>query len=51
MEEERVYKIMRGTGAWNIALGVVVLVTGIAAGVLLLVSGTKLLMGKSKLMF
>ncbi len=48
---EKAYKIMKGSGALNIAVGVVVLVVGIAAGVLLLVSGGKLLAGKSGLTF
>ena len=33
--EEKIYKIMRGAGALNIVLGVISLVVGIAAGVLL----------------
>lgn len=49
--EEKVYKIMNGAGAMNIVLGVISLAVGIACGVLLLVSGAKLLSGKSKLLF
>ena len=41
--EEKIYKIMRGAGALNIVLGVISLVVGIAAGVLLIISGGKLL--------
>ena len=36
--EEKIYKIMRGAGALNIVLGVISLVVGIAAGVLLIIS-------------
>lgn len=49
--EERTYKVMGGAGAMNIVLGVVVLVTGIASGVLLIVGGAKLLNGKSRILF
>ena len=49
--EERVYKIMNGAGAMNIAVGVVTLVTGIVCETLLLIGGAKLLAGKSKILF
>lgn len=49
--EERVYKIMSGAGAMNIAVGVITLVTGIVCGTLLLIGGAKLLAGKSKILF
>jgi len=48
---EKTYKTMNGTGALNIVLGVVVLAVGIASGVLLIISGAKLLAGKSKILF
>ena len=49
--EERTYKVMGGSGALNIAVGVVSLVVGVASGVLLLISGAKLLAGRSKILF
>ena len=49
--EERVYKTMRGTGASNIVLGVVTLLAGIACGILLIISGSKLLARKSDILF
>lgn len=49
--KERTYKIMGGSGALNIAVGVVVLVVGAASGVLLIISGSKLLAGRSKILF
>lgn len=49
--EEKIYKTMRGSGALNIAIGVVTIVAGIVSGVLLIVAGGKLLAGKSKIMF
>lgn len=49
--EEKVYKTMGGAGAANIAVGVIILVTGIVSGTLLLVSGAKLLGARSKILF
>lgn len=48
---EKVYKTMGSTGAWNIVVGVVVMVVGIAAGVMLIVGGARLLADKSKVLF
>ena len=49
--EEKTYKIMGLTGGLNITLGVIASVAGVAGGVLLLVSGARLLAAKSKLLF
>ncbi len=49
--EERTYKTMGGAGAMNIAVGVVILVSGIASGVLLIIGGAKLLAGRNKILF
>lgn len=49
--EERTYKIMGGAGALNLAFGVVIMVVGIAGGVLLVISGAKLLAGRNKILF
>ena len=49
--EEKVYKVMRGAGATNIALGVISLIVGIVAGILMIVTGAKLIAGKSKILF
>lgn len=49
--EQKIYKIMRGAGAANIAVGIITLVFGIVAGILLIVSGGKLMAGKSKILF
>ena len=48
--EERVYKLMGKSGALNLAVGVAVLVTGIASGVLLIIGGAKLLAGKNRIL-
>lgn len=49
--EEKTYRTMGGCGALNIAVGVVALVAGVAGGVLLLISGAKLLAGRNKILF
>ncbi len=49
--EERTYKIMGGSGALTIAVGVVAQVVGTASGVLLIISGAKLLAGRNKILF
>ena len=49
--EEKVFKTVSVAGVWNLVLGGVVLVTGIASGVLLIVNGARLLAGKSKIIF
>ncbi len=49
--EEKVYKIMKGAGATNIALGVISLIVGIVSGNLMIIAGAKLIAGKSKILF
>jgi len=48
---EKVYKAMKNAGIMNIVMGIVVLVTGVASGVMLIISGSILLNKKRKLMF
>ena len=48
---EKIYKAMKNTGALNIAVGIVILVVGIAAGVMAIVSGAGLLKTKKNIMF
>lgn len=43
---EKIYKTMARIGAGSVAVGIVVLVTGIAAGVVMVVSGARLLKRK-----
>ncbi len=38
---EQIYKTMSRVGGGNIAIGIIILVTGIVAGILLIVSGAK----------
>ncbi len=42
---------MGGAGAANLALGVVLLVTGIVSGTLMLIAGAKLLAGRNRILF
>lgn len=48
---EKAYKTMAGVGAGNIAVGILVLVSGLVSGVLLIVNGARLLKNKSNIMF
>lgn len=51
MNSEKTYKTMANVGAGDLALGIIILVTGIVAGTLLIINGARLLKGKSDLMF
>lgn len=48
---EKIYRTMTTVGAGNIVLGVIMIVTGIAAGVITIVGGARLLKNKSGLTF
>ncbi len=48
---ERVYKTMRNVGAGSIALGVIILVSGLIAGILSIVNGALLLKRKNDITF
>ena len=48
---ERVYKTMRNIGAANIAIGVVLIVLGLATGILSIIAGGNLLARKDDLSF
>lgn len=48
---EKAYRTMSQAGAANIAVGIIVLVTGLATGVLMIVQGGRLLKNKSDLTF
>ena len=47
---EKIYKTMSRTGACSIAVAIITLVTGVAAGVLMIVSGSRLLKRKSDIL-
>lgn len=48
---EKVYKTMKRTGAFSIAMGIVILVTSLAIGVGSIVNGALLLKRKSDITF
>ncbi|MCI8512312.1 MAG: hypothetical protein HFE83_10025 [Lachnospiraceae bacterium] len=48
---ERIYKTMRNSGAASIALGIVVVTVGLAAGIVAIVNGALLLKRKSEITF
>ncbi|MEE1009800.1 MAG: hypothetical protein UH963_11740 [Agathobacter sp.] len=48
--EEKVYKTMKRAGSFNIVAGIVCIVAGIAGGIIMIISGGKLLASKSKIM-
>ena len=48
---EDVYKAMKSAGSWNLALGITLIVAGCVTGIMLIVSGAKLLKKKKDLLF
>lgn len=49
--EENTYKTMANTGIASLVLGIVAICSGVALGVLMIVSGAKLIKAKSELTF
>lgn len=48
---EKIYHTMKSVGVWNLVLGILMIVSGIVAGILLILNGTVLLKKKSDLIF
>jgi len=48
---EKIYKTMRSTGAASLVIGICILVTGIASGILLIINGARLLANKETITF
>ena len=48
--EEKIYKTMKRSVTLNIVAGILSIVAGITGGILLIISGGKLLAGKSKIL-
>lgn len=48
---EKTYKTMKSVGGGSIAIGIILLVTGLVTGILTIVNGARLLKRKSELMF
>ena len=47
---ERIYKTMSSTGACSLAVGIIILATGITAGIMMIVNGARLLKKKSEIL-
>ena len=48
---EKIYNTMKSVGVWNLVLGILMIVMGAVAGILLILNGAKLLKKKSELLF
>lgn len=48
---EKVYKTMRNAGAMNIAVGIIITVTGLTVGIMSIINGAILLKRKSEITF
>ena len=48
---EKIYKTMGKTGAWSIAFGVILIVTGLTVGIMQIIYGGKLLMDRKDITF
>lgn len=48
---EKIYKTMKSVGAFNVVMGILMIVSGICVGVTVIVKGAKLLKHKSDLIF
>lgn len=49
--QEKSYKTVSRIGGYNIAVGVVALISGLVCGVLMIVNGARLLKAKSDILF
>ncbi|MCI8877278.1 MAG: hypothetical protein HFI77_14990 [Lachnospiraceae bacterium] len=48
--EEKLYKTIGSTGAASLVIGICILVTGVASGVLMIVNGGRLLKSRKKIL-
>lgn len=48
---EKLYKKLKVVGAGNIACGIIVIVAGVATGVVMIINGARLLAHKSETLF
>ena len=48
---EKVYKAMKSVGSFDVVIGILMIVSGIALGVLVITRGAKLLKQKSEILF
>ncbi|MGN6711542.1 MAG: hypothetical protein ACTHKA_07935 [Anaerocolumna jejuensis] len=48
---EKIYTTMKSVGVGNLVIGILLIITGIASGVLVIVNGSRLLRKKSEILF
>lgn len=48
---EKIYKLMKGSGAMAITNGIIIMVAGLTCGILMIVTGARLLAAKSDTLF
>lgn len=48
---EKVYKAMKSVGSFNVVMGILMIVSGIAVGITVIAKGAKLLKHKSDILF
>ena len=48
--EEKIYKMLGRAGRFNLVMGIVSIALGVAGGTLLIISGARLLTGKSRVL-
>lgn len=48
---EKIYNTMKSVGVWNLVLGIILILSSLAAGTFLIINGAKLLRKKSDLLF
>lgn len=48
---EKVYRTMKSVGAFNIVMGILIIISGITTGVIVITEGARLLRDKSDLTF
>lgn len=49
--EEKLYKKMKAVGASNLVFGIIIILFGIGAGVMMIINGARLLAHKSESLF
>lgn len=50
-ENEKIYRTLSTTGAGDIVIGVLVIVVGLAAGIIAIVNGARLLASRKRVIF
>ena len=48
---EKAYQTMKHAGAWNIVMGILILVAGVVVGIMSIIYGGKLLKNKGDIIF